>query len=152
MYENWVANATVVIATLIAVSLAVLVHYEGLIYLFNRLRRVQGPQRIKVLYAILAVIGLHVAEIWLFGATLWLLVQWPDCGHIALGSHVTSPFGFLDSIYLSATTFTTLGFGDLAPVGPIRFLSGTEALTGFVLIAWSASFTYLEMERFWRNP
>jgi hypothetical protein len=25
-----------------------------------------------------------------------------------------------------------------------------EALAGFVLITWSASFTYLEMEKFWR--
>ena len=38
-----------------------------------------------------------------------------------------------------------------APLGPVRFLSGTEALTGFVMITWSASFTYLEMERFWRR-
>ena len=80
-----------------------------------------------------------------------MLIQWPECGQIALGAHVAGSFGFLDAIYLSATTFTTLGFGDLAPVGPIRFLAGTEALTGFVLITWSASFTYLEMERFWRN-
>ena len=40
---------------------------------------------------------------------------------------------------------------DLAPVGAVRFLSGTEALTGFVLITWSASFTYPEMERYWRQ-
>lgn len=59
--------------------------------------------------------------------------------------------GLLDAVYLSAATFTTVGFGDLAPVGPIRFLSGTTALTGFVLIAWSASFTCLEMERFWQR-
>ena len=57
----------------------------------------------------------------------------------------------LDAVYLSAVTFTTVGFGDVAPVGPIRFLSGTMALTGFVLVTWSASFTYLEMERFWRR-
>ena len=48
-------------------------------------------------------------------------------------------------------TFTTVGFGDLAPSGPIRFLVGTEALLGFVLLAWSASFTYLEMEKNWRE-
>lgn len=30
-------------------------------------------------------------------------------------------------------------------------VAGTEALTGFVLIGWSASFTYLEMEKFWRR-
>jgi hypothetical protein len=57
----------------------------------------------------------------------------------------------LDAVYLSAVTFTTVGFGDLAPTGPIRFLCGTEALTGFILITWSASFLYLEMEQFWRR-
>lgn len=152
MYANWVANAAVVIATLIAVSLAVLVHYEGLIYLSQHLRRTHGLQRIKVLYTILSVIALHVAEIWIFGAILWLLVQWPDCGHIGTGTNLAGQMGLLDAIYFSATTFTTLGYGDLAPVGPIRFLSGTAALTGLVLISWSASFTYLEMERCWRNP
>jgi hypothetical protein len=54
-------------------------------------------------------------------------------------------------IYLSAISYTTVGFGDVAPVGPIRLLVATEAITGFVLIAWSASFTYLEMERFWKQ-
>ena len=151
MYDNWVANAAVIVATLVAVSLAVLVHYEGLIQISRRLPRLHGLQRIRVLYAILSVLALHVAEIWLFGITLWLLLYWPACGYIAAGAVVHGQFGFLDAIYHSATTFTTLGFGDLVPVGPIRFLSGTEALTGFVLIAWSASFTYLEMERYWRN-
>jgi hypothetical protein len=28
-------------------------------------------------------------------------------------------------------------------------MAGTEALTGFLLISWSASFTFLEMQRFW---
>jgi hypothetical protein len=57
----------------------------------------------------------------------------------------------LDSVYLSAMTYTTVGFGDLTPAGAIRFLSGTEALTGLMLVTWSASFTYLEMERYWRS-
>ena len=63
MYENWLAHAAVVVGTLFAVSLAVLVHYEGLIFLSRRVRGAQGPQRIKVLYAILSVIALHVTEI-----------------------------------------------------------------------------------------
>jgi hypothetical protein len=58
--------------------------------------------------------------------------------------------GFLDSIYFSAVCYTTLGLGDIIPAGAIRFLVGTETLTGFVLITWSASFTFVEMERFWR--
>jgi hypothetical protein len=99
-----------------------------------------------VLYGMFAVLGLHVVEIWVFGLVLWALVQWPACGHIA----GDDPLLLADAVYFSAMTFTTVGFGDLAPVGPIRFLSGTEAITGFVMIGWTVSFTYLEMERFWR--
>lgn len=90
---------------------------------------------------------LHIAEIWIFGLGLWVLLQLPDAGAIAgQGSHA-----LLDSIYLSAVTFSTVGFGDLAPVGSIRFLLGTEALLGLMLITWTASFTFLEMERNWRD-
>jgi len=125
----------------------VLIHYEGLVLASRTLGRMGGHRRVKVLYAIGWVIGLHVAEIWIFGLALWTLLHWPEFGVLGTGM----PHLF-DAIYFSAVTFTTVGYGDLAPVGPIRFLSGTEALTGFVLITWSASFTYLEMERFWRTP
>lgn len=56
---------------------------------------------------------------------------------------------FLDYVYFSAITYTTLGYGDLVPTGPIRFLTGTEALIGLMLITWSASITFLEMQRHW---
>jgi hypothetical protein len=45
--------------------------------------------------------------------------------------------------------YTSLGFGDFTPVGPIRLLAGAEALNGLLLIGWSASFTYISMEKFW---
>lgn len=150
MYGDWFVNSAVVTATAATVSLAVLVHYEGLVFLSRALQRHAGPQRIKVLYAIFGVLVLHVTEIWIFALTLWMLLDWPGFGHIlASGMHVA--LGLLDAVYFSAVTYTTVGFGDLVLVGPIRFLAGTEALTGFVLITWSASFTYLEMERYWRN-
>ena len=43
--------------------------------------------------------------------------------------------------------YTTVGFGDIAPLGPVRLLVGIEALAGLVLITWSASFTFLIMQR-----
>lgn len=150
MYDNWVANATVVAATLTAISLAVLVHYEGLLFASRTLQHIGGPQRVKVLYGIFSMLALHVAEIWIFGVVVWLLLQWPACGNISSVIAGAGVPGLLDAVYFSAITYTTVGFGDVVPAGPIRFLSGTEALTGFVLIGWSASFTYLEMERFWR--
>lgn len=147
MYSHWVANLAVVLSTAITVALAVLVHYEGLRWMSRVLARLPALRRRKVLFGVYGVILLHVAEIWLFGLAMWLLLKVPHAGLI-----VGSPSGnFLDAVYLSAITFSTVGFGDLSPLGALRFLSGTEALTGFILITWSASFLFLEMQEFWRR-
>ena len=151
MYDNWAANCMVVAATLAAITLSVLVHYEGLLLVSRNLASVGGPRRIKVLYGILSMLALHVVEIWIFGIALWLLLQWPACGEIVGGVIPITAVGFLDSVYFSAMTYATVGFGDVVPLGPIRFLAGTEGLVGLMMIGWSASFTYLEMERFWRG-
>ena len=146
-YENWWVNIIVVVLTIASVAVSVLVHYEGLSWLNRVLARGAKAKRSVVVYAILAIIGLHIIEIWVFAATYHFLLLWPEAGRIsgAIGH------SFLDHAYFSATVFTTVGFGDLSPSGPIRFLAGTEGLAGLVLIGWSASFTYLEMERLWRK-
>jgi predicted membrane protein len=148
MYPHWDANLLVVAVTVVAVAAAVLVHYEGLVTLSRWLaERHDSQRRRKVLFGIFGVLALHITEIWIFGLAIWAVLHYPETGSVS-GIH---QLGLFDSVYLSAATFTTVGFGDLAPVGPIRFLSGTTALTGFVLITWSASFTFLEMERFWKR-
>jgi hypothetical protein len=101
-------------------------------------------RRRRILVLILGLLALHVAEIWMFGFGYLLLVD----GKLS-ELHGASG-GLLDSVYFSAVVYTTLGLGDLIPGGAIRFMVGTEALTGFVLITWSASFTFLEMQKFWR--
>ncbi|MEZ5703555.1 MAG: potassium channel family protein [Burkholderiaceae bacterium] len=88
----------------------------------------------------------HAIEMLMYGATLYALVTWLAAGSLA-GSAGAS---WLSCLYFSAETYTSLGFGDLTPVGPVRLLAGTEALNGLLLVAWSASFTYLSMERFWK--
>ena len=145
LYQNWTANFLVVSATFVAVAVVVLLHYEGLAAMSGRLARRNGQRRRKVLYAITAILVLHIVEIWIFGLTCWLLLMWPACGHIVGSANLH----LFDAVYLSAVTYSTVGFGDLAPVGVVRFLIGTESLVGFVLITWSASFTYLEMSHFW---
>jgi Ion channel len=129
----------------------VLLQYEALVLTWKWISRhpgkKRGSKRAKVLYAILSIIALHVVEIWVFGVTIWALLHVPDAGSLQ-GPEAADIF---ECVYLSAVTFSTVGFGDIAPVGAIRFTSATEALCGFVLITWSASFTYLEMEKFWRS-
>ena len=55
-----------------------------------------------------------------------------------------------DAFYFSITSYTTLGIGDIYPTGQVRLLSGIEALNGLVMVTWTASMTYLHMERFWK--
>jgi hypothetical protein len=52
-------------------------------------------------------------------------------------------------LYYSGVIYTTLGLGDIQPEGHIRFITAMEALNGFLLITWSASFTFLAMGRLW---
>lgn len=141
--EHW----TVATVTLLLVGLTVFAHYEALERLNHAMPRWRLRPRLRILALIAAIIALHVAEIWIFGIGLYAVALHPELGHIA-GSE---PLRLLDAVYLSATTYTTIGYGDLAPVGPLRLIMGTEALTGFVLLTWSASFTYLEMRRYWRG-
>lgn len=93
-----------------------------------------------------ALLVLHIAEIWMFGIGIDPANHFPSLGVVSGMGKV----GLLDAIYLSATTYSTLGYGDLVASGPIRFLLGTEALVELLMIGWSASFTYLEMRRYWR--
>jgi len=148
-YGDWGTNAVIVLATAAAVFASVLLHYEVLNLLSRWLVRLRGRHRHRVVFAIFGVLGAHVAEVWIFGAAYMLLLVSPAFG----SSHGLGP-SLLDYIYISAMTFSTVGASDAYLSGPIRFVSGTEALAGLVLITWSASFTFLEMERFWgdRRP
>lgn len=137
----------VVLVTVITVLLAVTLHYEVSVGLSRRFARSPLLGRRRVLLLILGLLLAHVAEIWLFAAALWLLLREPGTGAL-IGFETLD---FLDMVYMSAVTYTTLGYGDVVPRGDIRFLLGTEALTGFMLITWSASLTFLEMQQHWRQ-
>ena len=45
--------------------------------------------------------------------------------------------------------YTSVGFGDILPQGHLRLIAGVEGLAGLLMIGWSASFTYLMMEKLW---
>ena len=141
--EYWIVGAV----TAIVVVIGVTIHYEGLRFLTDSLPVPRHRQRRRILVLILCLLLLHVVEIWIFGLTYYFLLQFDHFGEF-VGMETVPLF---DAIYYSATVYTTIGFGDITPVGPIRTLTGTEGITGLTLITWSASFTYLEMTRNWNS-
>ena len=139
---------TDIAATLIAVlliGLCVLIHYESLQLMFRRFDRYH-THRLGVLFTMFGLLAAHTVEIWVFGAGYWACVHW-----LGLGAVQPPLKDWLDCIYFSAMIYTTVGFGDLLPVGEVRMLVSAEALSGLALITWSASFTFLQMQRLWNR-
>lgn len=132
--------------------MCVLVHYEVLRMLSGTLSKLKQLHRTRVLVLIFGLLTTHVFEIWIFAIGFGLLDGTADFGTIAHVEFAPETSTWLDYVYFSFITYTTVGYGDLVPRGPIRFIAASEALTGWVLLGWSASFTVLEMQRFWRTP
>jgi len=136
---------TVLLACLAVIAVTTILHYEVLSALDQRLPALRIPHRSKLLVVMAVTVLAHIAEMVIWGATMWLLVH-----HAAVGTLTgDTDLSLLDCIYLSAETYTSLGFGAVVPNGHLRMLIGLEGLNGLLLIAWSASFAYLAMEKFW---
>lgn len=102
-------------------------------------------KRVKVLLAVGSGLASHFVQIVLFALAFYLMQD--NAGLGRLGGHFNGlPLSF---IYFSAEPYTSLGLGDVFPLGQLRLLAGTEALTGLLMISWTASFTYLQMSRYW---
>jgi len=145
--DDFAQHLLVAVVAFAVTALVVVIHYDGVHALARRFTsRAPRHDRRAMLKIIFALLGLHVAEIWCYGLAYWGLAFVPGAGYVH-GAHGTEHL--FDAVYFSAATYSTVGFGDLSPIGAIRLLSGLEAVTGLLLITWSASFTYLEMSRLW---
>jgi len=120
-------------------------HYEVLRLLTAALPRLRVRPRVQLIFVILGAFAAHAIEILLYGLAFFLLATQFDAG--TMGQ--PGPLPLARCIYFSAETFTTLGYGDVLPHGDLRLLAGIEALNGLLLIGWTASYTYLSMERLW---
>jgi hypothetical protein len=127
------------------IAIAVVIHYEILRFLSVIIPKLKIKHRLRVLVGVFGTICAHVAEIWLFGIAFFLMIGTGTFGSLE-GSFDDS---LLDCVYFSFTNYTTVGYGDIAPLGLLRFTAGLEAITGLCLITWSASFMFREMTIFW---
>lgn len=140
----------IVFSTIITlVTLCILVHYEVLLRLSELLKHSQVLPRLRIVVALVGALFAHVIEIFIFACGYFLLGQFPQFGKLVATTGEVAE-GFADFTYFSFSTYTSLGFGDIVPIGALRYVAGMEVLLGLVLIAWTASFIYVEMQRFWK--
>ena len=127
------------------VALTVFFHYEGLRFLSVGPWSLRMNPRMEMQVIILCIFALHLVEITLWGAAYWFGDIVVDIGSFAGGRTLE----FRDYLYFSVETYTSLGYGDIYPLGELRLLAGIECLDGLLLLGWSASFTFLQMQRYW---
>jgi hypothetical protein len=137
----------VIIATLIIVLVSVMIHYEALFGLFAIMKRVKPHPRYEMELGVVGALLAHSAEVLLFALGYYLLVEPGTYGAL----EGTFAHSLRDYTYFSFSVYSSLGFGDIVPTGSIRFMAGMEVLTGLVLIAWTASFLYIHMQKFWEH-
>lgn len=137
--------AAVFLVNITIIALAVLIHYEFLYRISTAIPKMKIKHRFRIVFGVFGALVAHSIEIWLFSIAYYFLPQVQEWGHLK-GNFDGS---LMDCVYFSYTTFTTLGFGDIEPHGHIRHLVGLESLTGLLLITWTASFLYYEMQRYW---
>lgn len=127
--------------------------YELLRYVWNALPQMTMMPRKRVLLVIGTVFFGHIFNIWVFGMVYYGLTQF-NMGTLSGASVIRGDYvvNFFGCLYFSAVSYSTLGLGDVTPEGALRMIAGVEALSGFILIGWTVTFTYLAMEKFWELP
>ncbi len=80
---------------------------------------------LTVVAMVFGLLGLHAAEITAYAVLYDRLGQFPG--------------DFETALYFSASTFTTLGYGDVIPAPDHRLLAGVEGVMGLILIGWSTA-------------
>lgn len=127
---------------------SVAIHYEFLWRINCFLPRLRfWPPRTSVPIAVIGAFVSHFCHITLFACVYYLMQR--NAG-VTLGGETGIP-SFNTILYFSTETYTSLGFGDLYPLPLVRMIVGVESITGLLMISWTASFTFFEMNRFWSS-
>ncbi len=136
---------TAIIISVLLIAATIVIHYETLRLTSLGATDLNVRPRTRLWLMLTAAMASHVVHCALYALGFIALefgfgvgaLEGPDSGT------------FNDAFYFSITSYTTLGIGDLFPSGQARLLSGICALNGLVMITWTASVTYLYMERYW---
>lgn len=107
--------AVTLINTLVVI-IAVVIHYECLLRLNDWLPRLKVWSRFRMVIGVFGALLAHAIEVWCFALVYYLMTRDGEWGSLS-GQFDGS---FMDCVYFSFTTYTTIGFGGHHPHGPHR--------------------------------
>jgi hypothetical protein len=133
------------ILTCLITALTILIHYEAIRCVHRWHGGHWGGVRFKVISGVFLLFAAHSVEIWLFAAGIYF------AKNILLIGSLTGAFEerTADYLYISVVTYASVGYGDIRPTGFIRTMCGFEALTGILMMAWSAAYTVSRLQELW---
>ncbi len=140
--------------SMLVIAITSLITYEILRIVWNYLPGMVITPRLRVLLIIIPIFSAHIISIWIYALTYFLVENLTSFGTLTgtVESAAFSYKSFADRLYFSASTYTSLGIGDIMPSSDLRMLASAEVLNGLVMIGRTISFTYLAMEKFWMLP
>ena len=126
----------------VALALAMLatttaLHYQALHLLAHAASGKRVSQR-RIVALLFALVAVHLIEVALYAGAYAIGANALGLGALR-GQTDRAP---LDFFYFAAETYSTLGYGDLVPVGALRLVASVEALNGLLLLSWSGAFLF----------
>jgi len=122
--------------SILLIALTLSIHYVVFYHVSATLIDWGSPCYRGLTLAVGAITLAHVVEAAAFAVGFWLGDE-----VLHLGSFDTAKaMSWMDYFYFSLVNFTTLGRGDITPMGHLRFIAGIEAFVGFLMITASGSY------------
>lgn len=136
-----------ILAVTVPVIAALSLHIEAVILLRRLANRESFSARPRLYFSLFLFLLVHIAEILIFTVAFRVIDRFGIGGFTGM----PDPPAFNDYLYYTVIAYTTIGFGDILPIGFSRLLTAVCALTGLILIAVSATYLVLHMNRFFSH-
>lgn len=134
--------------SLALILITVVIHYQGLCWLSCFYQSRKSHANIRLPMIMFGMTCLHLIEILLYAGVFFLLHHYSTNGGFTEAFEAT----VWNYVYFSGVNYTTLGMSEFYPTGHFKVLAFTEALNGFMMLTWSATFFYSLAGQFFQNP
>ena len=133
--------------SLLLILLTVIIHYRGLCWVAC-LSKEWNTQSFFIPPLFMFFIAvLHLFEIIIYALVFYLMHEFTNLGGFTekFEPHIWN------YLYFSGANYTTLGMSNFYPTGHFKVLAFTEALNGFMMLTWSATFFFSKAGQFFHE-